>query len=115
MPWSKTRALGISGAPTIPGTRVSPGRGYYPLVYPGSGIPMRHRHPEVFFGPRGFLEAWRAKVKKPRFSRNCLFFGLAALGGKASVFLNMCGFLALVPQACNKNTWPKNHFRFPLT
>jgi hypothetical protein len=30
-------------------------------------------------------------------------------------FLTMCSFLALVPQASPKTTWPNNHFGIPVT
>ncbi len=72
------------------------------------GIPKRFLG-QVFF--------WRFGAPRPKnntFSRNDWFLGSAAEGvkaHKATCSWKMCGFLASVPQASEKNTWPsKNHF-----
>ncbi len=46
-------------------------------------------HAEVLFGPRGFFEAWGAKLKKPHILYKNVFF------------------LALVPLASKKHLAPK--------
>ncbi len=53
------------------------------------------RHPEVFFGPSVFLEAWGTEANKPQFS------------WKGVVFWHWS------PRP-PKNTWPKTHFVIPL-
>ena len=51
---------------------------------------------------------WRPGVPRPKTTH--IFRKRIVFGGKANTttnFLNMCGFVALVPQASPKNIWPK--------
>ncbi len=68
--------------------------------------------------PSGVLEAWGTKANTPtRFLEES---GLGALPPKAAMtkkryFIVDVWFLALAPQASEKNTWPKKHFGIPVT
>ncbi len=86
-----------------------------PCLWVASDCNQRDR--EVFFLAKCFLEAWGTKATKPHMFRNMLVFCPCRLrrpGQKTILFWNMCGFLALVPQASPKTTWPRNHFGIPL-
>ncbi len=64
-----------------------------------------------------FLEAWATKAKQPHMSKNRMVFWPCRRrwqGQQTTCFWNICGFLAIVPQA-SKNSWPTNHFGIPLT
>ncbi len=63
------------------------------------------RDPVVVYWPSGFLEAWGTNANKPHFFRTLLVLWPCRRrrrGQQTSVFMNKCGFLALVPQASQK-------------
>ena len=67
--------------------------------------PTCQRDPVVVYWPSGFLEAWCTKAKKRHFFKNIMVYWPCRLrrqGHQTSIFLNKCGFLALVPQASKK-------------
>ncbi len=66
--------------------------------------------PERFFRPSYVLEAWGTKASKPRIFSKLMVFGPCSLrrqGPNTTLFRNMCGFLALVPQASPKTLGQK--------
>ncbi len=82
---------------------------------------LTQRDPEVFFGPSAFLEARGTKVKEPHMLQEQVVFlavfvwscRLRRRGQTTIIFLEMCGFLALILQASPKTTWPKNNLGIP--
>ncbi len=73
--------------------------------------------PKRFFCQVFLLEAWGAKAEKPHISLKIMVFGPCRRrrqGQQTTLFLNMCGLLALVPQASPKTLSQQKHFRIPL-
>jgi hypothetical protein len=59
----------------------------------------------VVYWPSGFGDAWGTKAQKPRLFRKMLVVWPCRLrrqGQQTNIFLNNCGFLALVLQASKK-------------
>jgi hypothetical protein len=59
-----------------------------------------------------FLEAWGTEAEKRHLLRKRVVFRPCRLrrhGQKTTLFLKTCGWLASVPQASNKNTWPNTN------
>ncbi len=69
------------------------------------------------FGPSFCWRPGVPRLRNTQFLENVSLFGLAAEGGKANknhAFLEICGFLALVPQASSETLGQQKHFGIPL-